>query len=53
MRFSFYVKLTDKDYLLFNEFVSKNSEMGKKNSQNCQNNIYGSLHILRSNLSYK
>ena len=30
MRFSFDVKLTDKDYLLFNEFHSKNSEMSKK-----------------------
>lgn len=30
MRFSFDIKLTDKDYLLFNEFHSKNSEMSKK-----------------------
>ncbi len=30
MRFSFNVKLTDEDYLLFNEFALKNSNMSKK-----------------------
>ena len=30
MRFSFNVKLTDKDYLLFNEFALKNSGMSKR-----------------------
>ncbi len=30
MRFSFDVKLTDKDYLLFNEFALKNSGMSKR-----------------------
>ena len=30
MRFSFDVKLTDKDYLLFNEFTLKNSGMSKR-----------------------
>ena len=30
MLFSFNVKLTDEDYLLFNEFALKNSEMSKK-----------------------
>lgn len=30
MRFSYDVKLTDKDYLLFNEFALKNSGMSKR-----------------------